>query len=119
MVDQPSAYNAIFGRPLMRATKIVIATFHMKVRFPTSSGDGYMECNQRTARRCRIAVVALTRKGDKPSKETKILEDEYNARIESGDEHNQLMQGDQLDIGGNASAGGEHIRRGQPFRMNT
>ena len=72
MVDQPSAYNAIFGRPLMRATKMVIATFCMKVRFPTASGDGYMECNQRTGRCCGIAV-ALPRKGDKSGTEAKIL----------------------------------------------
>ncbi|KAH1090558.1 hypothetical protein J1N35_017815 [Gossypium stocksii] len=34
MVDHPMAYNAIFGRPIMRTAKMVIATFCMNIKFP-------------------------------------------------------------------------------------
>ncbi|KAL0420909.1 UNVERIFIED_CONTAM: hypothetical protein Slati_3113800 [Sesamum latifolium] len=38
VVDVPSAYNIILGRPTLNAFQAVISTYHMKIKFPTPSG---------------------------------------------------------------------------------
>ncbi|KAK8562426.1 hypothetical protein V6N13_018979 [Hibiscus sabdariffa] len=34
VVDQPSTYNAIFMRPLIRKVKLILATFSLTMKFP-------------------------------------------------------------------------------------
>ncbi|KAL2226722.1 UNVERIFIED_CONTAM: hypothetical protein Sindi_2030900 [Sesamum indicum] len=34
VVDTPSAYNVILGRPTLNAFQAVISTYHMKIKFP-------------------------------------------------------------------------------------
>ncbi|KAL0373154.1 UNVERIFIED_CONTAM: hypothetical protein Scaly_0997000 [Sesamum calycinum] len=36
VVDIPSAYNVILGRPMLNAFQAVISTYHMKIKFPVS-----------------------------------------------------------------------------------
>ena len=50
VVDQPSAYNAIIGRPLMKKTNMVSAVYCLTVKFPTPTGVGYIKVDQATAR---------------------------------------------------------------------
>ncbi|KAL0295006.1 UNVERIFIED_CONTAM: protein DETOXIFICATION 34 [Sesamum angustifolium] len=40
VVDTPSAYNAILGRPILNAFQAVISTYDMKIKFPTIGGFG-------------------------------------------------------------------------------
>ncbi|KAA3484423.1 Retrovirus-related Pol polyprotein from transposon 17.6 [Gossypium australe] len=44
--DHPMAYNTIFGRPMER---MVVATFCMKIKFPTKTSVGFLQSDQRTA----------------------------------------------------------------------
>ena len=40
VVDCPSPYNAILGRPTLGGTKAITSTYHLKMKFPTSTGVG-------------------------------------------------------------------------------
>ena len=48
MVDQPSAYNAIIGRPLMKRINMVSTIYCLIVKFPTT-GVGYIKVDQALA----------------------------------------------------------------------
>ena len=50
VVDQPSAYNAIIGRPLMKKTNMVSVVYCLTVKFSTPTGVGYIKADQATAR---------------------------------------------------------------------
>ncbi|GFY87858.1 hydroxypyruvate reductase [Actinidia rufa] len=40
LVDCPSPYNAILSRPTLGGTKAITSTYHLKMKFPTSTGVG-------------------------------------------------------------------------------
>ena len=61
VVDQPSAYNAIIGRPLMKKTNMVSAVYCLTIKFPTPTGVGYIKADQATARQCHIQAIHLSR----------------------------------------------------------
>ena len=61
VVDQPSAYNAIIGRPLMKKTNMVSAVYCLTVKFPTPTGVGYIKADQATARQCHIQAIHLSK----------------------------------------------------------
>lgn len=43
VLDHPIAYNAIFRRPIMRMTKMMIDTFSMKIKFLSMTRIGFMK----------------------------------------------------------------------------
>ncbi|KAH1056372.1 hypothetical protein J1N35_034437 [Gossypium stocksii] len=43
LVDHPIAYNAIFGRPIMRMANIVMVTYCMKIKFRTNIDIGFLQ----------------------------------------------------------------------------
>ncbi|TYG73910.1 hypothetical protein ES288_D04G139700v1 [Gossypium darwinii] len=45
VVNHSIAYNAIFGRPIMRMINMVMTTYCIKIKFPTSTGVGYLRSN--------------------------------------------------------------------------
>ena len=40
IVDAPSAYNILLGRPSLNAIRAVPSTYHMVIKFPTANGVG-------------------------------------------------------------------------------
>ncbi|XP_075644249.1 uncharacterized protein LOC142615385 [Castanea sativa] len=58
VVDCPSAYNVIIGRPTLNRWKAVTSTYCLKVKFPTEDGVGEVKGDQVLARECYQAVVA-------------------------------------------------------------
>jgi hypothetical protein len=52
VVDRPSAYNAIVGRPTLNKLMAATSTYHLKMKFPTEYGVGVVRGNQREARQC-------------------------------------------------------------------
>jgi hypothetical protein len=52
VVDCPSAYNVIIGRPTLNKLRAVTSTYHLLVRFPTEHGIGELKGDQATAREC-------------------------------------------------------------------
>ena len=57
VVDAPSAYNVLLGRPSLNAMKAIPSAYHMIIEFPTSSGVGMVRGDQRVARECYSASM--------------------------------------------------------------
>lgn len=52
VVDCPSSYNAILGRPWIHEMKVVPSTYHQVIKFPTPWGIKQISGAQRAAREC-------------------------------------------------------------------
>ena len=57
IVDAPSAYNMLLGRPSLNAIKDVPSAYHMIIKFPTVHGVGTVRGDQRVARECYTASM--------------------------------------------------------------
>ena len=57
IVDAPSAYNMLLGRPSLNTIKAIPSAYHMMIKFPTVSGGGMVQGDQRVARECYSASV--------------------------------------------------------------
>ena len=58
VVDCPSSYNVIIGRPTLNKWKAATSTYCLKVKFPTNNGVGEVKEDQVLARECYQAVLA-------------------------------------------------------------
>ena len=59
VVNSPSSYNMIIGRPMLNHWKAATFTYCLKVKFPTKQGVGEIKGDQVLARECYQAVLAL------------------------------------------------------------
>ncbi|RWW70575.1 hypothetical protein BHE74_00021740 [Ensete ventricosum] len=50
VVDLPSAYNAIIGRPTLNRLRAVVSTFHRSMKFPTDAGVSEARSDPRESR---------------------------------------------------------------------
>ena len=57
IVDAPSAYNMLLGRPSLNAIKVIPSAYHMIIKFPTIHGVGMVRGDQRVARECYTASM--------------------------------------------------------------
>ena len=57
IVDAPSAYNMLLGRPSLNSIKAIPSAYHMIVKFPTVNGVGTVRGDQRVARECYTASM--------------------------------------------------------------
>ncbi|GAV79415.1 hypothetical protein CFOL_v3_22880, partial [Cephalotus follicularis] len=57
VVDTPSPYKAIIGRPRLNAMKAIVSTRHLLVKFPTRFGMGQIRGDQQTARQCYQTTI--------------------------------------------------------------
>ena len=57
IVDAPSAYNMLLGRPSLNAIKVIPSAYHMMIKFPTTGGVGMVRGDQRVARECYSASM--------------------------------------------------------------
>ena len=59
IVDFPSTYNIIFGRPVLNKLIAVTSTYYLKVKFPTTYRVGEIRGDQVLARECcQIALAS-------------------------------------------------------------
>jgi hypothetical protein len=56
VIDRPSAYNAIVGRPSLNKLRVVTSTYHLMMKFLTEKGVGVVRGDQLAARRCYISM---------------------------------------------------------------
>ncbi|GFY91372.1 hypothetical protein Acr_07g0015680 [Actinidia rufa] len=59
VVDCPSPYNAILGRPTLGGIKAITSTYHLKMKFPTLTGIGEVKGDQKVARQCFISAMKV------------------------------------------------------------
>ena len=57
IVDAPSAYNMLLGRPSLNAIRAVLSAYHMVVKFPTENGVEMVRGDHRVARECYMASM--------------------------------------------------------------
>ncbi|KAL0400129.1 UNVERIFIED_CONTAM: hypothetical protein Sradi_2356200 [Sesamum radiatum] len=57
VVDAPSSYNIIMGRPSLNSFKAVAFTYHIKLKFPVYRGIGEEKGDSRTARECHANIL--------------------------------------------------------------
>ena len=57
IVDAPSAYNILLGRPSLKAIKAIPSAYHMMIKFPTTGGVGMVRGDQHVARECYSASM--------------------------------------------------------------
>ncbi|XP_065045870.1 uncharacterized protein LOC135677440 [Musa acuminata AAA Group] len=59
VVDLPTAYNAILGRPTLNKVRAVVSTYYRTVKFPTHEGVGKVVGSPQESRRCYLTSVSL------------------------------------------------------------
>nr|XP_018685570.1 PREDICTED: uncharacterized protein LOC108953557 [Musa acuminata subsp. malaccensis] len=59
VVDLPTAYNAILGRPTLNKIRAVISTYYQTVKFPTHTGVREVWGSPLESRRCYLTAVSL------------------------------------------------------------
>ena len=57
VVDAPSAYNMLLGRPSLNAIKVIPFAYHMMIKFPITCGVGMVRGDQRVAKECYLASM--------------------------------------------------------------
>ena len=85
IVDTPSAYNMLLGRPSLNAIKAIPSAYHMIIKFPTMHGVVMVRGDQRVARECCTASMKQ-KKVDNVSVEELDMRDEVLTRPEPSEE---------------------------------
>ncbi|KAL0387620.1 UNVERIFIED_CONTAM: hypothetical protein Sradi_2643800 [Sesamum radiatum] len=57
LVDIPSAYNVILGRPTLNAFRAIISTHHIKIKFLVIGGVGEAQADVVQARKCYVETI--------------------------------------------------------------
>ncbi|KAL0416566.1 UNVERIFIED_CONTAM: hypothetical protein Slati_3488500 [Sesamum latifolium] len=63
VVDAPSSYNIIMGRPSLNSFRAVASTFHMKLKFHTYRRIGEEKGDRRLARECHANILKKKKLG--------------------------------------------------------
>ena len=85
IVDAPSAYNVLLGRPYLNTIKAIPSAYHMVIKFPTTNGVGMVRGDQRVARECYS--TSMRQKAVDNIYVDKIeMRDEVNTRPEPSEE---------------------------------
>nr|XP_009409822.1 PREDICTED: uncharacterized protein LOC103991997 [Musa acuminata subsp. malaccensis] len=62
VVDLPTAYNAILGRPTLNKVRAVVSTYYQTIKFLTHAGVEEVTGSPRESRRCYLTAVSLHKK---------------------------------------------------------
>ncbi|KAM6559184.1 hypothetical protein CsatA_028423 [Cannabis sativa] len=68
VLDVPSAFNVMLGRPALYDLKVVTSIFHSCLKFPTKNGVGCLRGNQQAARECYNLAITKAKKEVSSSK---------------------------------------------------
>ncbi|XP_042386610.1 uncharacterized protein LOC121978317 [Zingiber officinale] len=72
VVDAPSAYNVILGRPTLNEFRPVISTFCQKIKFPVEDRIGEVKGDQLAARRCYVEMVKAEAKSARKAPQIEV-----------------------------------------------
>ncbi|XP_073038000.1 uncharacterized protein [Primulina eburnea] len=75
VVDAPSSYNIILGRPAMNELRVVASTHHQKIKFPIGSRVGEVRGDQPSSWKCYVeAVVVDQKRARKEGRKFRVVE---------------------------------------------
>ncbi|KAL0430666.1 UNVERIFIED_CONTAM: hypothetical protein Sradi_0692600 [Sesamum radiatum] len=91
VVDTPSAYNVILGRPSLNAFQAIASTYHLKLKFLTLNGIGEEVGDRRQVREC-YANTLKKKSNDPPNESSNRRKASINAEdvIATRDEKDPL-----------------------------
>ena len=89
IIDCPSAYNIILGRPALNTLRAVPSTYHLILCFPTPNGVGEIRGDQLAARECYVSSMK-TRKPQE-ALQVEILDPRDDSTIERGEPAEKLI----------------------------
>ncbi|KAL5773687.1 hypothetical protein ACOSQ2_013611 [Xanthoceras sorbifolium] len=81
VIDYPTAYNAVLGRPALNDIEIFTSIKHLTLKFPTPTGIGHVYEEQKVARSCYEKTVKF-RMWEKAAK-AKANEQRIKALVEA------------------------------------
>ena len=76
VVDCPSSYNVVIGRPTLNHWKATTSMYCLKVKFPTEQGIGKIKGDQVLARECCQAFLTIK------ENHTWMIEEEEKQKVE-------------------------------------
>ena len=94
IVDAPSTYNMLLGRPSLNAIRVVPSAYQMVIKFPTENGVGMVQGNQRIAKECYSASMKQNTVDNIYINELDIR-DEVTTRLAPLEELEPVQLGDQ------------------------
>ncbi|XP_075479478.1 uncharacterized protein LOC142520371 [Primulina tabacum] len=100
VVDSPSSYNIIIGRPAMNELRAVTFTHHQKIKFSVGARVGEVRGDQPSSRKCYVeAVRADQSKTRREKKKSKVEEGEWRI-VDKGEVH-FIAEGEQemIEVG--------------------
>ncbi|GAV92351.1 hypothetical protein CFOL_v3_35730, partial [Cephalotus follicularis] len=109
VVDTPSPYNAIVGRPGLNLLEAIVSTRHLVVKFPTRFGVGEIRGDQQEARRCYktaisdkgkgkvLPIANVELRGDVEPEHPQPIEDVLQVPVEEGKNEKVFQVGSQLE----------------------
>ncbi|RZR72597.1 hypothetical protein BHM03_00014884 [Ensete ventricosum] len=65
VVELPSAYTVIIGRPSLNKLRAIISTYHYNMKFSTSAGIGEVRSDLRESRQCYLAATTIPKRSKK------------------------------------------------------
>ena len=96
IVDAPSSYNMLLGRPSLNAIKAIPSAYHMMIKFPTTGGVGMVQGDQRVARECYSA--SMKQKAiDNVNMDELDMHNEVHTRPEPSEELQPMQLDDNLE----------------------
>ncbi|GAV62817.1 hypothetical protein CFOL_v3_06340 [Cephalotus follicularis] len=108
VVDTPSPYNAIVGRPCLNLMEAIVSTKHLLMKFPTRFGVGEARGDQQAARQCYKTVISdkgkdkvlpitnVELRGDVELEHPQPVEDVIQVPLEEGKYERVFQVGSQL-----------------------
>ncbi|GAV76830.1 hypothetical protein CFOL_v3_20303 [Cephalotus follicularis] len=108
VVDTPSPYNAIIGRPGLNSMEAIVSTRHLLMKFPTRFGVGEVRGDQQVARQCYktaimdkgkdkvLPIANVELRGDIEPERPKPVEDVVQVPLEEGNSEKVFQVGSQL-----------------------
>ena len=96
IVNAPSAYNMLLGRPSLNSIRVVPSAYHMVVKFPIENGVGMVRGDQRVAKECYLASMKQ-KVVDSIHMDELDMRDELNTRPIPLEELEPVQLDDQLE----------------------
>ncbi|XP_073298254.1 uncharacterized protein [Primulina huaijiensis] len=87
VVDAPSSYNIILGRPAMNELKAVASTYHQNIKFPVGNQVGEVWGDQSFSRKCYVEVVRVDHKKARREEKGKNCVEEVERVAEKEEVH--------------------------------
>ena len=96
IVDAPSAYNMLLGRPSLNSIRAIHSAYHMVIKFPTVNGVGMVRGNQHVTRECYLALMKQ-KTVDNIYMDELDMRDEVSTRPVPSEELEPVQLDDQLE----------------------